>query len=90
MHAFGINAPGKIRTCDLRFRKPLLYPAELRVRYLFYGNICFSHSTLFFIDARFDARYAEPFGNSDARRVVTDGRLHHLNPFTIEVTHGKF
>src|SRR5687768_11684702 len=22
--------PGKTRTCDLRFRKPLLYPAELR------------------------------------------------------------
>jgi len=25
------SAPGRIRTCDLRFRKPLLYPAELRV-----------------------------------------------------------
>ena len=24
------NAPGRIRTCDLRFRKPMLYPAELR------------------------------------------------------------
>lgn len=22
--------PGRIRTCDQRFRKPLLYPAELR------------------------------------------------------------
>ena len=24
------NAPGRTRTCDLRFRKPPLYPAELR------------------------------------------------------------
>ncbi len=24
------GAPDTIRTCDLRFRKPLLYPAELR------------------------------------------------------------
>ena len=24
------SVPGGIRTCDLRFRKPLLYPAELR------------------------------------------------------------
>ena len=24
------NTPGRIRTCDLRFRKPMLYPAELR------------------------------------------------------------
>ena len=24
------NAPGRIRTCDLRIRNPLLYPAELR------------------------------------------------------------
>src|SRR6516162_7132763 len=26
------GGPGKTRTCDLRFRKPLLYPAELRDR----------------------------------------------------------
>ena len=26
------NAPGRIRTCDLRIRSPLLYPAELRGR----------------------------------------------------------
>ena len=25
------STPGKIRTCDLRFRKPAFYPAELRV-----------------------------------------------------------
>ena len=25
-------APGKIRTCDLRFRKPMLYPTELRAQ----------------------------------------------------------
>ena len=25
-----MNAPGGVRTHDLRFRKPLLYPAELR------------------------------------------------------------
>ena len=26
------NAPDRIRTCDLRFRRPTLYPAELRAR----------------------------------------------------------
>ena len=27
----GLNGtPDRIRTCDLRFRKPLLYPTELR------------------------------------------------------------
>ena len=26
------GAPDRIRTCDQRLRKPLLYPAELRVR----------------------------------------------------------
>ena len=26
------NTPGRIRTCDRRFRKPLLYPPELRAR----------------------------------------------------------
>lgn len=26
------NAPGRIRTCNLRFRRPPLYPIELRVR----------------------------------------------------------
>src|SRR5690349_14154840 len=26
------NAPGRSRTCDPRFRKPMLYPAELRAR----------------------------------------------------------
>ena len=25
-----IGAPGRTRTCDPRFRKPMLYPAELR------------------------------------------------------------
>ena len=27
---FGGGGPDRTRTCDLRFRKPLLYPAELR------------------------------------------------------------
>ena len=26
------GTPDRIRTCDLRFRKPLLYPTELRER----------------------------------------------------------
>jgi hypothetical protein len=30
--SFGIGDPGMTRTCDLRFRKPSLYPAELRDR----------------------------------------------------------
>ena len=28
----GVSAPGRIRTCDLRIRSPLLYPAELWAR----------------------------------------------------------
>ena len=28
----GVGDPGMTRTCDLRFRKPSLYPAELRDR----------------------------------------------------------
>ena len=32
---FGLpNAPGRIRTCDLRIRNPLLYPAELRAQFI--------------------------------------------------------
>lgn len=27
-----VSTPGRIRTCDRRFRKPLLYPPELRAR----------------------------------------------------------
>jgi hypothetical protein len=30
--SFQIGDPGMTRTCDLRFRKPSLYPAELRDR----------------------------------------------------------
>ena len=32
-------APGRIRTCDLRFRKPPLYPPELRARSLSYFDL---------------------------------------------------
>ena len=31
-NALGVGDPGMTRTCDLRFRKPSLYPAELRDR----------------------------------------------------------
>ena len=31
---FIVGDPDRIRTCDRRFRKPLLYPAELRSRLL--------------------------------------------------------
>jgi hypothetical protein len=30
--------PGKIRTCDLRIRNPLLYPTELRAHYIKNGR----------------------------------------------------
>ena len=45
-----IGAPYKIRTCDPRFRKPMLYPTELRAqliysRYLSQNmSICFLNS----------------------------------------------
>ena len=32
-----IGGPERTRTSDLRFRKPLLYPTELRDRKVFYG-----------------------------------------------------
>src|SRR5215469_11572926 len=37
----GVGDPGMTRTCDLRFRKPPLYPAELRDRAL---RRCMLHS----------------------------------------------
>ena len=30
LEAVGNGTPDRIRTCDLRLRRPLLYPAELR------------------------------------------------------------
>ncbi len=35
LHVVRTNAPGRTRTCDLRFRKPLLCPAELRAQCTF-------------------------------------------------------
>ena len=32
------DAPGRIRTCDLRIRSPLLYPAELRAQIVTAGT----------------------------------------------------
>jgi hypothetical protein len=32
-----LTTPGRIRTCDLRIRSPLLYPAELRAHACFYA-----------------------------------------------------
>src|SRR3989338_1789628 len=43
------SAPDRSRTCDLRFRKPTLYPTELRARclHLFHtNNSLFSHHTM--------------------------------------------
>jgi hypothetical protein len=33
-----VGAPGKIRTCGLRIRSPLLYPAELQARGFHYNG----------------------------------------------------
>ena len=33
IHRTSINARGWIRTNDIRFRRPMLYPAELRMQY---------------------------------------------------------
>ena len=35
---FFYGAPGRIRTCDLRLRRQLLYPAEL-LAHIFAGNV---------------------------------------------------
>ena len=42
---FKINAPGRIRTCDLRIRSPLLYPTELQAHFFKYNNL-FLHNNL--------------------------------------------
>src|SRR5262249_13015668 len=33
------NTPGRIRTCNLRFRRPMLYPVELQVQRLDYQGL---------------------------------------------------
>ena len=33
------GAPGRIRTCDLRIRSPLLYPAELQALFCLYMGL---------------------------------------------------
>ena len=40
-----INDPGRIRTCDLRIRNPLLYPTELRGRHGAGCLSCFDKAT---------------------------------------------
>ena len=40
------NAPSRTRTCDLRFRRPLLYPAELPLTGEFNTTVSSSVSTL--------------------------------------------
>jgi hypothetical protein len=39
---FQPNTPGRTRTCDRRFRKPLLYPPELRARNAKHVGDCFA------------------------------------------------
>ena len=36
---FKTDAPDRIRTCDLRLRRPTLYPAELRALHSFYFHL---------------------------------------------------
>src|ERR1700680_2900402 len=38
------GVPDRTRTCDPRFRKPMLYPAELRGRYILYQLLSFTAS----------------------------------------------
>jgi integrase len=47
------TTPGRTRTCDIRFRKPMLYPPELR------GHVGFFHIILTFLPVRLtcDTRY---------------------------------
>jgi hypothetical protein len=40
--ALGDGGPDRTRTCDLRFRKPLLYPAELRDHRFIFNNLATS------------------------------------------------
>jgi hypothetical protein len=35
-----VGAPGRSRTCDPRFRKPMLYPAELRAQPAAFESWC--------------------------------------------------
>lgn len=38
------GTPGRIRTCDLRIRNPLLYPTELRAHYVLYNSTKIAYS----------------------------------------------
>ena len=63
------GGPGKTRTCDLRFRKPLLYPAELRDQSL--RLLCFCSLT-----RDTDGRCPKPHG----RRRFYGRRLAYSSP----------
>ena len=51
------STPDRSRTCNLRFRRPLLYPVELRVQVL---KILVNHAHQHLSTSAFDTRYPRP------------------------------
>ena len=58
------NAPGRIRTCDLRIRNPLLCPAELRAQYLLYTSVMTSMLQCIFFDYNLDYNHPAAYNIS--------------------------
>lgn len=77
------NAPGLIRTADLRFRKPLLYPAELRARACFPGFSALSARCLFQWGAR------HPVSNVKRTRRFSSGEPSRFRS-AVAIIHGCF
>ena len=62
-----IGAPYKIRTCDPRFRKPMLYPTELRAQ-LIYSRYLSQNMSICFLNPIYISR------NLSVKRQMSDTR----------------
>ena len=60
-----IGAPYKIRTCDPRFRKPMLYPTELRAQ-LIYSRYLSQNMSICFLNSIYISR------NLSVKRQMSD------------------
>ena len=63
--AYLFGAPYKIRTCDPRFRKPMLYPTELRAQ-LIYSRYLSQNMSICFLNSIYISR------NLSVKRQMSD------------------
>ena len=74
----GYGVPERIRTSDLRFRKPLLYPAELRGRGRFLAHLgIFWESCLGLLSSPFSPRSASAIYSKNPRQPSQSGLPEH-------------